>query len=203
MPLLLFSLIAVPLCASPWWQHRAMERVFRRERAAIALDNGAILLGQAVREEGRRWEAFRRELARWEAAHHAAHTCARIPGSAASCQVEDQAIERALLARIAWFRSEAQLTWSRLRMLPTDEGKRLGEVVEARGFPELAPGRFRDCWCGLPSVVSWEAPVGVRIAAADGTTEGMRVGLDWDRKGESWQYRMDLEAEGPFSSRLP
>ncbi len=103
----------IPILLGPLHSHLIYAQVFSREQTRIALDNGAILVGEADRAWLGWLEKENAALKAWDAAHHPWHLCklSPVPQQAAVCLSADRFWEGAILARHARARAEVQLRW--------------------------------------------------------------------------------------------
>src|SRR5689334_1639388 len=113
MSLSLIAVLGVPLFLLPLSTHHIYEQVYDRERAAIAVDNGAILMGREFRSLLNRWRWVETQVKRWEVIHHPVHLCASIPSPIQpACEAKDRALELALEGFLTGWEMHSALLWA-------------------------------------------------------------------------------------------
>ncbi len=179
----------IPILMGPFHSHRTYSQVFNHERVRIAVDNGAILVGDADRGWLSWLDGENAALLAWYRAHHPWHLCkfSPLPQQAATCLAADRFWEGAILARHSRARAEVQLRWTAASLRARRELARLSAdhgSVQRAVTPPLRPKRCPVCQGPL----GWEVtPLpSTHIAGGRSPRQTERVSLL--RTGKGFQY---------------
>lgn len=181
----------IPILMGPFHSHRTYARVFERERTRIAIDNGAILVGEADRGWLTWLERENAQLQAWDAAHHPSHFCkfSPVPPTAAACLSADKFWEAAILARHARARAEVQLRWSLASARARRELTRLAVnngIVGRATVPALRAKRCPIC----QGTLGWEVTRMPSTPIAGGRNPHQNARVTLLRNGTGFQYEI-------------
>lgn len=192
MPLALIAVLLVPLGLAPVWSARLEREALEHERRQIAFDNGAIVLGRAVRAALVALAAAERTLEGAEVGHHALHACASVNPK---CRVPDLLVEQFLRAT---HRAAEAAFRAALAAAPPLATLELGRATGAGRVeaPRLSLTSMRCPICRLP--IRWRLRLGDGAVVENGPSGRRRV-VRWER-GSRWDYRIVWsEVAGAFS----
>ena len=133
----------VPLTFSPVYTGRVFRQLYLQERALVALDNGAIRLGQADRRLFRDLEKALQALRALELVHHPLHACALVPVTALKCKPLDLAVEAQLRLAVKAIAVMAK-RWGTHEALARSEAVPFRETLKVTRRSRL-PLEFRRC----------------------------------------------------------
>lgn len=142
--------LTLVLSAAPVRTAYLYDAAWKRQDAQIAVDNAAIVGGRADRALFRWVASANRLLDGLEAAHHAAHACARVPGpQAVACRTTDLSLEATIRSIHASVGRSAGVTWRANRLAALASAAKRHVPVFVRR-PSSVPLRPRRCAvCGL------------------------------------------------------
>ncbi len=181
----------IPILLGPMQSHRLYARIFEKERTRIALDNGAVVVGEADRGWLEWLASENAALRAWDAAHHPWHLCklSLLPQQAATCLAADRLWEGAILTRHARVRAEIQLRWSLASARARTELSRL--AVQEPGLSRAAMPELRPRRCGVcQGPLGWEV---VRLPSTrvwGGRSPRQEALVRLSRWGRGFQYEI-------------
>ena len=197
MPLSLLAVMAVPLLSSLGILHARFAELEKRQRGLIALDNAAIVFGQAEREALNVLARAARRLRQLDLAHHPLHVCARVPATRLACEAPDRVQEALMQGVYTQARAHAVWVWQAATARVLAQIGKSG--VRVRWSRRALPG-VRETRCGVCGRVNgWERMPGeiTRVVSTANADRSLKVEVvgDWQRAELNYEVR---EATGAF-----